>query len=176
MSRRSPETLDPAAQRELAAIDDALAGRALEPELAELERLVQEVRPGRPEPTDRFAQELDRRVAIGFGRADGRWRAPGGVARAALRRLGRRGALLPAMGRGRVALARGRCGRLAVARRRWGDRAVLEALRRTQPPQGGALRSRPGRRGPAGARSRVAADRRDPFRVGGGAGWIARRR
>jgi hypothetical protein len=99
MSRRSPETLDPAAQRELAAIDATLAGRPVELELGDLERLVHEVRAERPRPADVFARELDRRAAAGFARADGRRRTlvPAG-ARAALRRLGRRGRLLPAMG------------------------------------------------------------------------------
>ena len=99
MSRRSSDTLDPAAREELAAIDAALSGRALEAELADLERLVSEVRAERPRPADAFADELDRRAAAGFARTDGRRRTSfTRGARSALRRLSRRGMLLPAMG------------------------------------------------------------------------------
>ena len=99
MSPRSPDILDPAARRELNAIDAAVAGRPVEPDLADLEALVHDVRAERPVPREPFAQELDRRLADGFGRADGRW--PGvsrGAARRALRRVARRGMLLPAAG------------------------------------------------------------------------------
>jgi hypothetical protein len=69
-------------ERELAALDDALAGRRVAPDLTELGELALALREERPRPTDRFGTELDAKVARGFGepgprRASGRrwWHA-----------------------------------------------------------------------------------------------------
>ena len=56
----SPETL------ELEAVDDALAGRYVAPEHAELAELALLLRDDRPEPDPAWAPHLDRRVAAGF--------------------------------------------------------------------------------------------------------------
>ncbi len=58
----SPETL------ELEAIDDALAGRPVAPEHAELAELALLLRDDRPEPSLTWATHLDRRVEAGFPR------------------------------------------------------------------------------------------------------------
>lgn len=76
---RNEERLDPEVERELEAIDRALAGEAVDAELAELATLTAELREERPEPTMRFEAELDRRQQEGFApeRAS-RWRRPSG--------------------------------------------------------------------------------------------------
>jgi hypothetical protein len=61
----TPETLT----RELAALDDALAGRPVDPDLADLAELAVAVRDERPAPDPAFARELDQRVERGFPRA-----------------------------------------------------------------------------------------------------------
>ena len=61
----TPETLT----RELAALDDALAGRPVDPDLADLAELAVLVRDERPAPDPAFARSLDARVERGFPRA-----------------------------------------------------------------------------------------------------------
>jgi hypothetical protein len=61
----TPETLD----RELAALDDALAGRPVDPDLADLAELAVLVRDERPTPDPAFASSLDERARAGFPRA-----------------------------------------------------------------------------------------------------------
>ena len=56
----SPETL------ELEAVDDALAGRYVAPEHADLAELALLLRDDRPEPTLEWATHMDRRVEAGF--------------------------------------------------------------------------------------------------------------
>ena len=56
------EALPPDARRELDAIDAALAGRPVEPELTELGRLALALREDRPEPDDAAAARLDARM------------------------------------------------------------------------------------------------------------------
>ena len=78
--------LTPDVERELAALDDALAGRRVAPDLTELGELALALREERPLPTGEFGAELDAKVARGFGepgprRASGRrwwagWMAP----------------------------------------------------------------------------------------------------
>lgn len=58
--------LSPVAERELAAVDDALAGRRVDPDLAGLADLALLLRDDRPGPTQEFTQRLDRRARIGF--------------------------------------------------------------------------------------------------------------
>ncbi len=58
--------LSPVAERELAAVDDALAGRRVDPDLADLAELALLLRDDRPEPAPAFTQELDRRARLGF--------------------------------------------------------------------------------------------------------------
>src|SRR5918997_4844625 len=74
--------LSPAAERELAAVDDALAGRAVEPDLAGLADLALLLRDDRPAPTPRFSDRLDRDVRLGFPRG-GPGRRPSRARRAA---------------------------------------------------------------------------------------------
>lgn len=88
----SPSHLDPAVERELDAIDAALAGRSVPDELGDLEALVHEVRAARPSPSEPFVRELDRRAADGFGRNRPGRRSP--RASAFLRRR----TLMPALG------------------------------------------------------------------------------
>ena len=89
--------LTPEAERELTALDDALAGRPVPPDLADLGELAVALRADRPEPSLAFGQQLDARVQRGFRGPDPRkpaspsfWarlRAPGiGVAVAAASR------------------------------------------------------------------------------------------
>jgi hypothetical protein len=65
MRLREEETLSPEAERDLAALDAALAGRPV-PESRGLAELARELRAERPEPEPRFADELDARAAEGF--------------------------------------------------------------------------------------------------------------
>ena len=66
----TPETLT----RELAALDDALAGRPVDPDLADLAELALLVRDERPAPGPAFTRSLDSRVERGFPRAPRRIR------------------------------------------------------------------------------------------------------
>ena len=61
----TPDTLT----RELAALDDALAGRAVDPDLADLADLAVALRDDRPAPDPAFTRTLDTRVERGFPRA-----------------------------------------------------------------------------------------------------------
>jgi len=61
----TPETLD----RELAALEDALAGRPVDPDLADLAELAVLVRDERPVPDPAFASSLDERAGAGFPRS-----------------------------------------------------------------------------------------------------------
>jgi hypothetical protein len=67
----TPETLT----RELAALDDALAGRPVDPDLAGLAELAILVREDRPAPDPAFANSLDERARRGFPHAPKRRRA-----------------------------------------------------------------------------------------------------
>ena len=58
--------LSPVAERELAAVDDALAGRRVDPDLADLAALALLLRDDRPEPAPAFTHDLDRRARLGF--------------------------------------------------------------------------------------------------------------
>jgi hypothetical protein len=68
MKHRDETTLDPTIQRELDALEDALAGRAPEPELADLAQLAHELQGLREAPSEEFAAMLDDRAARGFPR------------------------------------------------------------------------------------------------------------
>ena len=61
----TPDTLT----RELDALDDALAGRAVDPDLADLAELAVALRDDRPAPDPAFTRTLDARVERGFPRA-----------------------------------------------------------------------------------------------------------
>ena len=61
----TPDTLT----REVAALDDALAGRAVDPDLADLAELAVALRDDRPAPDPAFTRTLDTRVERGFPRA-----------------------------------------------------------------------------------------------------------
>ena len=62
------ETMSPETVRELAALDAALAGEPVEPDLADLAELTSLLREERPEPDPTFARALDDRVKRGFPR------------------------------------------------------------------------------------------------------------
>jgi Domain of unknown function (DUF4349) len=66
MRQREEHALSADARRELEALDRALAGEGVDPDLAGLETLVREMRAARPEPGVGFAAELDERAANGF--------------------------------------------------------------------------------------------------------------
>lgn len=68
--RERDEPLDPRAERELNAVDRALAGREVDPELADWAELTVLLGEERPEPAPGWTEELDRRAAAGF-REDG---------------------------------------------------------------------------------------------------------
>src|SRR6476659_5485560 len=63
-SMSTPDTLT----RELAALDDALAGRPVDPDLADLAEVAALVRDERPAPGPAFTRSLDSRVERGFPR------------------------------------------------------------------------------------------------------------
>ena len=65
MRLRDEETLSPEAERDLAALDAALAGRPV-PEDEALAELARDLRAERPVPEPRFGAELDERAAEGF--------------------------------------------------------------------------------------------------------------
>jgi hypothetical protein len=67
----------PDVERELEALDDALAGRRVAPDLTELGELALLLREDRPQPTDGFGRFLDTRVERGFPGRDPRTRASG---------------------------------------------------------------------------------------------------
>lgn len=62
---------DPQAERELEAIDDALAGRPVDADLAGWAELAEMLRGERPEPDDGWSAELDERVSERFPRRPG---------------------------------------------------------------------------------------------------------
>src|SRR5829696_2034215 len=67
--------LTPDVERELAALDDALAGRRVEADLTELGELALALRATRPRPNDGFGRSLDKRMQRGFPGGDPRARA-----------------------------------------------------------------------------------------------------
>lgn len=67
MRLRERETMSPEIERELEALDAALAGRSV-PEDPVLAEFVRELREERPQPGQDFAAELDAQAADGFGR------------------------------------------------------------------------------------------------------------
>src|SRR5215208_5364973 len=69
--------LTPDVERELAALDDALAGRRVEHDLTELGALALALREQRPRPTEGFGRFLDTRVERGFPGRDPRVRVSG---------------------------------------------------------------------------------------------------
>ena len=69
----TPDTLT----RELAALDDALAGRPVDPDLADLAELAVALRDDRPAPDPAFTRTLDTRVERGFPRPAGARRRRG---------------------------------------------------------------------------------------------------
>ena len=69
--------LSPDVERELEALDDALAGRRVASDLIELGDLALLLRDDRPEPSADFSRHLDTRAARGFRERDPRARASG---------------------------------------------------------------------------------------------------
>jgi hypothetical protein len=95
--RRPDDTLDPLVERELAALDAALAGEPVDPDLTGLAELAVAARAARPVVSDDFASSLDSRVAGGFPRPPRRIdRVVAPVLR--LRARASRRMLLPALG------------------------------------------------------------------------------
>ena len=66
MTKREHDALDPAAERDLAAIDAALGGRPVPSEHADLADLALELRGQRPTARQEFVSELDASAAAGF--------------------------------------------------------------------------------------------------------------
>jgi len=67
MTPRERETeLTAEVERELRALDEALAGLPVDPELQGVADFARELRAERPEPSDEFAEELDAQAAVGF--------------------------------------------------------------------------------------------------------------
>src|SRR5918992_2844841 len=64
--------LSPDVERELEALDDALAGRRVASDLAELGELALLLRDDRPAPSEGFGRYLDNRVERGFPGRDPR--------------------------------------------------------------------------------------------------------
>jgi hypothetical protein len=69
--------LTPDVERELAALDDALAGRRVPPDLTELGELALALREDRPRPDPGFGRSLDAKVERGFEDSGPRRRASG---------------------------------------------------------------------------------------------------
>ena len=85
------DRLHPDAERELEAIDRALAGEPVDRDLADLAALAADLRAERPEPEQRWRAELDRQAGAGFGA-----RSPLARLRRRLPRLPRHRLLAPA--------------------------------------------------------------------------------
>jgi hypothetical protein len=64
--RERDEPLDPQVERELEAVDGALGGRSVDPDLQELAELTALIADERPEPTPEWSAELDERVVARF--------------------------------------------------------------------------------------------------------------
>lgn len=71
MRLRDRERIDPEAERELDAIDRALAGETVDPGLADWAELADWLRDERPEPEPGWAAELDEAAAARFPRPEG---------------------------------------------------------------------------------------------------------
>jgi hypothetical protein len=69
--------ITPDVERELAALDDALAGRRVPPDLTQLGELALALREERPRPGPAFGADLDAKVERGFRDPDPRRRTPG---------------------------------------------------------------------------------------------------
>ena len=102
--------LDPEVERELEAIDRALAGEPVDPDLEDLARLALELRAERPEPDAEADARLDVLAAAGFPpRTSDRARAPAPTGLGRLRRPAReQGRAAPASRAGRGERVRGR--------------------------------------------------------------------
>ncbi len=77
MKLREDDQMDPQVERELAAIDAARRGDAVEADLADLAELSGEIAELRPSPEESFAARMDRKVAAGFDTGEGRENAFG---------------------------------------------------------------------------------------------------
>lgn len=89
MRLRNETPLDPETARELAVLDDALAGRATDPADAELAELALLVAAERPIPRAGWAEELDERVAARFPARDAGAGAGAAAGAGEARRTGR---------------------------------------------------------------------------------------
>jgi hypothetical protein len=65
-TERTTDTLDPEIERQLGAIDRALAGEPVDPDLADLATLTSDLRSERAAPPEQWALEMDRRAGAGF--------------------------------------------------------------------------------------------------------------
>lgn len=64
---KTPEPLDPEIERRLGAIDRALAGEPVDPDLADLATLTADLRAERASPPEQWALEMDAKAGAGFG-------------------------------------------------------------------------------------------------------------
>jgi hypothetical protein len=91
--RQTPKS--PEATRELAALDAALAGEPVDPDLAELGELALDLQAERPVPRERFVAELDALVQGGFRPVGAGSRAGDGQSRSEADRAARPGVARP---------------------------------------------------------------------------------
>ena len=64
---RTTESLDPEIERQLGAVDRALAGEPVDPDLADLATLAADLRAERASPPEQWALEMDAKAGAGFG-------------------------------------------------------------------------------------------------------------
>ena len=64
---RTTESLDPEIERQLGAVDRALAGEPADPDLADLATLTADLRAERAAPPEQWALEMDAKAGAGFG-------------------------------------------------------------------------------------------------------------
>lgn len=64
---RTTESLDPEIERQLGAVDRALAGEPVDPDLADLATLTADLRAERAAPPEQWSQEMDAKAGAGFG-------------------------------------------------------------------------------------------------------------
>jgi uncharacterized protein DUF4349 len=120
MRTRNGNQQDPDIERELAAVDAALAGQPVDADLTELAGLVLAVHAERPRPRAQFAEKLDARVAAGFPRMESGQSEEDGVevgsggGQPPRKPTERKSRLLPAIRRRRLPLAFGTAASLLI--------------------------------------------------------------
>jgi hypothetical protein len=164
MKLRKPEpALEPRVERELEALEAALAGRAVEPELAEVAAFATELRAARPTPTEEFAARLDARAGEGFSGAEG-GRGRAASLRARIRSAPLRRRLMPL---GATALAAVVVATAIVASRDDGGGGETGALYGQEAPEASPPSSPGGGATPAPAAAAKTGQTQEALRAGG---------